>query len=113
MTEIQVIHTNTQATIVLGEKLAASDVPNLKSEMKRLIGTGVTAMFLDCTQLILIDSTGIGCLIGAHNSLDRVDGSLSMTQVSSDVYDLLCSMRLDRRIKIIPRLAEQVVTTRE
>jgi anti-anti-sigma factor len=105
MTEIQVTHTGAQATIILGGKLTASEVPNLKSEMKRLIGAGATLMTLDCTRLLIMDSTGIGCLVAAHNSLDQVDGKLFMTQVSSDMYDLLCSMRLDRRVKITPILA--------
>jgi anti-anti-sigma factor len=102
MTEIQVVQTGAQAAIVLGEKLTASEVPNLKSEMKRLIGSGVTALTLDCTRLVMMDSTGIGCLVAAYNSLDKVDGKLYMIQVSSDMYDLLCSMRLDRRVKISP-----------
>ena len=65
MTEIQTIQTGAQATITLGEKLVASVVPNLKSEMKRLIGEGVISLSLDCTHLALMDSTGIGCLVAA------------------------------------------------
>jgi anti-anti-sigma factor len=107
MTEIQVIHAGTQATIILGEKLVASGVPNLRSEMKRLISKGVTSMSLDCTQLNLMDSTGIGCLVAAHNSLTALNGSLSMTQVSVDIFELLSSMRLDRRIKMSPQVTAQ------
>ena len=107
MTEIQVIHTGAQATIILGERLAASDVPNLKSELKRLIEAGAQTISLDCSELIILDSTGIGCLVAAHNSLAKVNGSLVMIQVSADIHDLLCSMRLDRRINIAPSLAVQ------
>jgi anti-sigma B factor antagonist len=107
MTETQIVQTGSQATIILGEKLAASEVPNLKSEMKRLIEEGVSSMSLDCTNLVMMDSTGIGCLVAAHNSLAKLNGSLSMTQVSSDIYDLLCSMRLERRIKISPLVTAQ------
>ena len=107
MTEIQVIHTGAQATIILGERLVASDVPNLKSEMKRLIEAGVQTISLDCGQLSILDSTGIGCLVAAHNSLAKVQGHLAMIQVSADIHDLLCSMRLDRRINISPSLSVQ------
>ena len=102
MTELQVTQTGTQATIILGKKLTGSEVPNIKSEMKRLISTGVTLMTLDCNSLVMMDSTGIGCLVVAYNSLDKVDGKLFMIQVSPDIFSLLCSMRLDRRIKITP-----------
>ena len=101
MTEILVIQTGTQATVILGEKLVASNVPVLKSEMKRLIEAGVSSILLDCVHLELMDSTGIGCLVAAHNSLAKLNGSLSMLQVSADIYELLCSMRLDRRINTI------------
>ena len=104
MNETQMIHTGSQATIILGEKLVASDVQDLKIEMKSLIAKGVKSISLDCTQLILLDSTGIGCLIAAHNSLIKLSGSLLINQVSNDIYDLLCSMRLDRHINIV-RLA--------
>jgi anti-sigma B factor antagonist len=105
MTELQVTQTGAQATIILGRKLTASEVPNLKNEMKRLISAGVSLMTLDCSILAMMDSTGIGCLVAAYNSLDKVDGKLFMIQVSSDIFSLLCSMRLDRRIKITPLAA--------
>jgi anti-anti-sigma factor len=75
--------------------------------MKRLIGEGVSSISLDCTNLVMMDSTGIGCLVAAHNSLTKLNGSLSLTQVSSDIHDLLCSMRLERRIKISPLVTAQ------
>lgn len=107
MTDLQVVHTGAQATIILGEKLILAQVPLLKSEMKRLIGEGVTSLCLDCSHLTHLDSTGIGCLVAAHNSLIKLNGSLSIVQLSSDIYDLLCSMRLDRHIKMVPLAAVQ------
>ncbi len=107
MAELQVIQSGAQATIILGEKLVAANVPNLRDELKRLIEAGVTSMQLDCPQLSVLDSTGIGCLVAAYNTLAKINGSLEMTQVSADIHDLLCSMRLDRRIKMTP-----MITTR-
>ncbi|MEI8131273.1 MAG: STAS domain-containing protein [Leptolinea sp.] len=102
MAEAQVVQTGTQATIILGEKFLISDVPKMKGELKRLLEEGVTAVILDCSHLTLMDSTGIGLLVSAHNSLSKVNGSFSIIQVSSDIHDLLCSMRLDRHISITP-----------
>jgi anti-anti-sigma factor len=100
MTELKVLRKGSQGAIILGKKLTVSEMPDLKNELKHLIGEGVTALTLDCSQLTMMDSTGIGCLVAAYNSLDQVDGKLFMVQVSPDMYDLLCSMRLDRRVKI-------------
>jgi anti-sigma B factor antagonist len=102
-----VIRNGELATIILGEKLVASDVPQIKNEMKGLIGEGVVSMSLDCTQLSHMDSTGIGCLVAAHNTLVKLNGSLSLVNVSMDIYDLLCSMRLDRHIQISPLTTPQ------
>ena len=105
MTDVQVIQTGAQATIILGGKLAAANVPTLKSELKRLIGAGVTSLLVDCAQLTLLDSTGIGCLVAAHNSLAKTNGTLALNQVPADIHELLCTLRLDRRMRISP-LAE-------
>jgi anti-anti-sigma factor len=107
MAEFQVTQSGLQTTITLGDHLVASIVPDLKKEMKRLIGEGITVLTIDCSRLDVMDSTGIGCLIAAHNSLTKVNGSLVVAQVSADIYDLLCSMRLDRHFKIIPQVAIQ------
>jgi anti-anti-sigma factor len=107
MAEFQITQSGLQTTIMLGDHLVASIVPDLKKEMKRLIGEGITALTLDCSHLEVMDSTGIGCLIAAHNSLTKVNGSLVVVQVSTDIYDLLCSMRLDRHFKITPQVAIQ------
>lgn len=107
MIEAQVIRTGTQATVILGDMLVASEVSALKREMKQLIGDGVTSLLLDCIQLVNMDSTGIGCVVAAHNSFTRVNGSFSLIHVSSDIYELLCSMRLNRHIKIAPLAVSQ------
>ena len=107
MAEMQVIQQETQATIILGEKLVAAAVPELKIELKRLLEAGISMIVFDCSQLEQIDSTGIGCLVAAHNSLSKLNGDLTIVQVSSDIHELLSSMRLDRRIKITGRNALQ------
>jgi anti-anti-sigma factor len=107
MADYQVIQTSVRTVIILGSRLVASIVPDLKNEMKRLIGEGITTLTIDCTDLEIIDSTGIGCLVAAHNSLAKVNGNLSVIQVSPDIFDLLCSMRLDRHFKIAPQTASK------
>jgi len=100
MNEFQVTQNGAQATIVLGEKLVSGNIPELKTEMKRLLGEGITDLIVDCAELVVLDSSGIGCLVAAYNSLSKVNGKLSIIHVSGDIHDLLCSMRLERRIHI-------------
>lgn len=102
MPGIQIQHKGTQATITLGENLVASLVPDLKGAMKALLREGVTKLAIDLSQVSIVDSTGIGCLIAAHNSLTKINGGLTVFGTSSDIYELLCSMRLNRHFTINP-----------
>lgn len=100
MNEFQVTQNGAQATILLGEKLVSGNIPEIKEEMKRLLTEGVTDLIVDCDRLVFMDSSGIGCLVAAYNSLSKVNGKLRIISVSDDIHDLLCSMRLERRIQI-------------
>jgi len=100
MNDFDVTQNGTQATIRLGEKLVSGNVSDITDEMKRLLVEGATNLVVDCDRLVIIDSSGIGCFVAAYNSLSKIDGQLSIVKVSGDIYDLLCSMRLERRIHI-------------
>lgn len=102
MFKYEINHSGAQAALIARGDLTTVDLPGLKAEVKRLMEDGVTQITMDCAGLDLIDSTGIGFLVAMHNSLSRVKGSLEIVQVQADIYDLLCSMRLDRHIKISP-----------
>jgi|WetSurMetagenome_2_1015567.scaffolds.fasta_scaffold690510_2 anti-anti-sigma factor len=102
MPGIQITQNNTQAALILQENLVASLVPDLKSTLKNLLQQGVTKLEIDFTHVQIVDSTGIGCLIAAHNSLSKNGGSLSVFGMSQDIYELFCSMRLDRHFTIKP-----------
>ena len=101
MVEMKIIKTDLQAIVTLGEKLTAAEISTLKNEVKLLLEEGINKIEFDCTHLDLLDSTGIGFLVAVHNSLSKVSGSVTINKVSADIYDLLCSMRLDRHIHII------------
>jgi anti-sigma B factor antagonist len=100
MPEIQIKHEQTQATIKLEQDLVASLVPDLKNAMKGLLQEGVTHLEIDLSQVRIVDSTGIGCLIAAHNSLSKIGGGLTVFGVSEDVFELFSSMRLNRHFTI-------------
>lgn len=102
MSEMQVKRDKSQATITLEKDLVASLVPDLKSTMKNLLQEGVTHMDIDFSQVNIVDSTGIGCLIAAHNSLSKSGGGLTIFGVSGDIYELFSSMRLNRHFTIKP-----------
>jgi anti-anti-sigma factor len=48
----------------------------------------------------MIDSTGLGVLIAARNSLDQTGGMLKLTNVSENIDNLLKMTGIDRYLNI-------------
>ena len=94
------------ATIILGENLVASCVPEIRDDMKQILKEGFTHLIINFDQVSIVDSVGIGCLVAAHNSLIKLGGGLSVTGVSGEIFDLFHSMRLDRHFPVQLKDAE-------
>lgn len=87
--------------------ITASSAPIIRTELKNLIADGVRDLVVDLINTHVIDSTGIGLLVATHNSLQRLNGKLSLKNVSTDLLDLLKAFRLDKHFNISgdPRLS--------
>ncbi len=81
-----------------GAKLTAVEAPELQAALKREIADGARNLEFDMQDTVSLDSTGIGLLVAAGNSLAAVQGGLRLTNVSDDIYKLLRSMRLADRL---------------
>ena len=80
--------------------VVASSADELRSELKRLVGEGVSELTLDMTDVGVVDSIGLGLLISTHNSLAKMGGKLSVVNASQDIQELLKNMRLDRHFAV-------------
>ncbi len=90
-------------TCILGPTLTAADVPSLQGILKQERDQGVKELVFDLTATTTLDSTGIGLLIAAHNSLSAVGGQIRLDHVSPDIFKLLQSMRLVERLNVTGR----------
>ena len=52
--------------------IVAASIPELRSKMRGILQEGVRELVLDLTDVHMVDSSGIGLLIAAHNSLRNV-----------------------------------------
>lgn len=100
MGENKVVRTNAEARITLNGNLVAATVPDLRTELKQLLSDGVTSLVIDLSNVTMVDSMGIGCLVAAHNSLKKNNGELAVTNASEDVFDLFTSMRLNHHFRV-------------
>jgi anti-anti-sigma factor len=48
----------------------------------------------------MVDSSGIGLLISAHNSLKKVGGQLAVIHASADVLELFQTMRMHQHFSV-------------
>jgi len=80
--------------------ITATGVPELREQIRQLLGEGTTDITLDLAHTAMIDSVGIGLIVSCHNSLSQKQGKLSLINVSKDLKDLFHTMRLDQHFSI-------------
>ena len=73
----------------LGEHLRAENVSEFRNRLQHLAGKGQIHLLLDCSRLRIVDSQGIGSLVGHWVSLKKRGGKLGLLNPSSRLRDAL------------------------
>lgn len=82
------------------EDVVAAWVPEYRSKMRGAVADGVRELVLDLTNVQMVDSTGIGLLIAAHNSLRKLGGHLAVIHASEEILNLFQSMRIHQHFSV-------------
>jgi len=82
--------------------VVAATLPELRSELRRLVDEGARDFVIDMANTRMVDSSGLGLLIALHNSLKKHNGRLSLTHVSKDLMKLFESMRIHQFLTVSP-----------
>jgi anti-anti-sigma factor len=90
----------TSAVLQLDGDLIAARLPALRSKLQEMLGAGTVHMTLDLAGTQMVDSSGIGLLISAHNSLKKAGGDLTVIHASKDVLDLFRTMRIHQHFSV-------------
>ncbi len=101
MTAFRIERNGMMARVTPREKLTASEVPGLQEAIRLELEAGVRNLIFDLSETAMLDSSGIGLLIAAKNSLSGLQGSLSVVQATPEVMKLLQRMRLVQRLQVI------------
>lgn len=80
--------------------VVASSVPELRRSLRGALEPGVRELTIDLANVQMIDSTGIGLLVAAHNSMRKLGGRLAVTHVTADILELFQSMRIHQHFGI-------------
>ncbi|MFC9795672.1 STAS domain-containing protein [Streptomyces sp. NPDC057695] len=92
-----------RVTALLPESIDLHTAPLLRAVGARIIDEGCRHLTLDACQSLFLDSSGVTLLIQWYQRLTRLGGTLSLTGVNADVYDLLRRLGLDTVISLTPR----------
>ena len=80
--------------------LVAGSVPELRTQMRGVVDEGARELVIDLANVQMVDSSGIGLLVSAHNSLNRLGGRLAVIHASKDLLDLFHTMRIHQHFSV-------------
>ncbi|HYW43352.1 MAG TPA: STAS domain-containing protein [Bryobacteraceae bacterium] len=100
MTDTLVTRKDAQAVVRPAGDVVAASVPELRTAMRGAIKEGVQELVVDLANVQMVDSTGLGLLIAAHNSLRKAGGRLSVIHASEEIVDLFKTMRIHQHFSV-------------
>lgn len=96
----RVVREASRVTVQLQGDLVALTVPALREQLRQHVQEGVTELVLDLKDTRMVDSSGIGLLMAAYNSIRRAGGSLTVIHAVDEIRELFVSMRLNQHLTI-------------
>jgi anti-sigma B factor antagonist len=83
-----------------GDSIVAASIPELRSTLREIVAQGVQELVIDLAQVHMVDSSGIGLLISAFNSLRKTGGRLALIHASAELLELFQTMRMHQHFSV-------------
>ena len=83
----------------LGEHLKAENVSEFRDTLQHLVDRGQSHLLLDCSRLRIVDSQGIGSLVGSWISIKKRGGKLGLLNPPDRLRDVLRILGLQEVIE--------------
>ncbi|WP_248964347.1 STAS domain-containing protein [Sphaerisporangium perillae] len=84
----------------VGSRLDVGTVATLRPRLHEAVESGDGDMIVDCSELEMIDSAGLGVLVGTHRRALRAERRLVLRGVPPRVMRLLAITRLHRVLRV-------------
>ena len=98
--------TTTQEGLVnkvqLAGRLEAATVPELKAEVQKLAKSNPPHIVFDMAGVTFVDSSGLGALVAALRTVNKVDGDIRIASLTPDVRSIFELTRMHRLFEIYP-----------
>ena len=86
----------TKKTVKPGKEIVESMVEEFRGKLIKIINQEIKELIIDMKNVGEIDSTGVGVLIAAKNSLDQAGSQLNLTNIPENIESHLQILGLDR-----------------
>jgi len=83
-----------------GDSIVAASITELRSKLREIVQAGAREVVVDLSEVLMVDSCGIGLLISAHNSLKKVGGQLAVIHALADLLELFQTMRMHQHFSV-------------
>ena len=77
-------------------ELDAVQAPKLITSVEAYLKEHPVDMELDCTQLVFVDSMGLGALVKARKMVEAANASMKLTNMKKRIYKLFVITGLER-----------------
>lgn len=108
MSSYRMEHTDEGCRLAVNGGLTVVLVPELQQALKAEVEKGTQQIIFDLAETRMVDSSGIGLLIAASNSLAQKNGKLSVINTAPEIMRLMRSMRLVGRLNIRGRAGTEL-----
>lgn len=85
----------TKKTVKPGKDISESMVEDFKDKLLKIIKQDIKELVIDLKNVKDIDSTGLGVLIAAKNSIDQAGGQLNLKNVPENIGNMMQILGLD------------------
>lgn len=103
MAEFEVRRQEDAVVVAPAGDVLSSSVPQLRVAMRDLVRSGVREMVFDLKATSMIDSTGVGLLLAAFNSITAAGGKFSVVHASDEILELFRTMRIHQHFAVSGR----------
>lgn len=100
MTQTAITQVEDKGTVRPSADIVANSAADLRATFRRMVSDGVREITVDFSDVVMLDSAGIGLLVAVHNSLRKVSGHLRIIHASTEIIDLLRMMRIHQHIEV-------------
>jgi len=89
-----------EKVLKLAKDIIAAKSDSFRDKLIKAISQDTKNLVLDFSKVAIIDSIGLGIIINAYNTLKKRDSTLTLINVSDELYSLFAALRLDQAFEI-------------